>query len=341
MNKMLLGSVALVAMTASSAMAADYAPRRAATFAEPAASWTGVYIGGNIGGVWGNTDPGFIAGCPPSVGSSTLVGGVLPNQPSATCYAPSGAFTNAAGTASALNPAGTASVLTQVGTQPFHNRGWEGGVQIGFNYQYQWAVFGVEADLQAFRPKGSQNVTGTYPLSPLTVPCSNGAAASFGGGCQFGFNQSSDGRWMTSVRGKVGAVWGNWLFYGTMGVAWARMSFTSNFADATGPATFNPACVAPCGGLANTNLVSAFTVTQTKAGPIGGFGVSYMLTRNLIFSVEYLRAEIWGVGGDTLAVTTAASGVGAGAAPGTFNSQFHYDTTFIENIVRAKLDFKL
>src|SRR5689334_19179267 len=86
MNKILLGSVALAAMLTGPAMAADYAPRRAATtFVEPAASWTGFYIGGNIGGVWGNTDPGFIAGCPPSVGAGTIQGGVLPNLPSATC----------------------------------------------------------------------------------------------------------------------------------------------------------------------------------------------------------------------------------------------------------------
>src|SRR5436190_24270795 len=123
MNKMLLGSVALAALLAGPAMAADMGVPR--TFAPPAASWTGFYVGGNFGGVWGNTDPGFIAGCGPAVGSSTFGGGVVPNLPTGTCN---------------LNTFGTGNVATAVsaiGTQPFHNKGWIGGGQIGFNYQYQ------------------------------------------------------------------------------------------------------------------------------------------------------------------------------------------------------------
>ena len=58
-------------------MAADMGVPR--TFAPPAASWTGFYVGGNFGGVWGNTDPGFIAGCNPQVGGTTTGFGVVPN----------------------------------------------------------------------------------------------------------------------------------------------------------------------------------------------------------------------------------------------------------------------
>jgi opacity protein-like surface antigen len=196
-------------------------------------------------------------------------------------------------------------------------------------------VFGVEADFESFRPKGSQNVTGTYGLLPLALPCS---PASAGGGCQFGFSQSSDGKWLTTVRGKVGAVWGNWLFYGTMGVAWARMSFTSNFADVTAPSLTT---LGVPGGIFNANLVNGFTVTQTKAGVVGGFGLSYMLNRNWIVSVEYLRTEIWGIGGDSLASTTLGNAPVVPTFPaGTFNALFHYDTTYIENVVRAKVDYK-
>jgi outer membrane immunogenic protein len=315
MNKILLGSVALAAMIASPAIAADVAvPRRAATFVEPAASWTGIYVGGNFGGVWGNTDPGFVAGCNPVVGGTTFNDGVLPNLPQGTANS------------CTLNVFTTGNVTTPVsaiGTQTFHNHGWTGGGQIGFNYQYQWAVFGVEADFQAWKPKGSANFVGVYPLLPGTgTPCTG---ANFGG-CGFGFTESSDGKWLATVRGKVGAVWGNWLFYGTMGVAWAKIDFASNFTDATCQfGTTNPwNCV-------NSN--AAFS--QVKAGPAGGFGLSYMLTRNWIVSVEYLRVEIWGVGADVGAIATQGL-----RAPGTFTANFHYDATFIENIVRAKLDFK-
>jgi hypothetical protein len=83
--------------------------------------------------------------------------------------------------------------------------------------------------------------------------------------------------------------------------------------------------------------VNTVTYNQTKYGPAGGGGLSYLLTPNWILSVEYLRVELYGYGGDNLAVTAGAA---PGFAPGIFNANFHYDTTFIENIVRAKLDFK-
>src|SRR3954454_6385088 len=88
MNKMLLGIVALAALLASPAMAADNIPaRRAGGFVEPANSWTGIYVGGNVGGVWGHTNPGFIAGCEPAVGATAVQGGVVSNLPSAgTCF---------------------------------------------------------------------------------------------------------------------------------------------------------------------------------------------------------------------------------------------------------------
>jgi opacity protein-like surface antigen len=93
--------------------------------------------------------------------------------------------------------------------------------------------------------------------------------------------------------------------------------------------------------------------TQTKIGPTGGVGLSYMLTRNWIVSVEYLYVSLDGYGGDTRAAnTTNGCGLGLGAPgavcsasglavpAGVFGANFHYDTHFQENIVRAKLDYK-
>ena len=216
-----------------------------------------------------------------------------------------------------------ATAVSAIGTQPFHNKGWTGGGQIGFNYQYQWAVFGIEADFQAFRPKGSANYSGSYPLLPGSgVPCTG---ANFGG-CGFGFTESSNGKWLTTLRGRVGAVLGSWMLYGTMGIAWAKMDFTSNFIDAT--------CQFGATNPWNCDTSSA-TFSQIKSGPVGGGGLSYMLTPNWILSVEYLHVEIYGAGGDVTAINT--QGV---RAPGTFTANYHYDVTYIENIVRGKVDFK-
>jgi outer membrane immunogenic protein len=315
MNKMLFGSVALAAVLAGPAMAADMGVPR--TFAPPPPSWTGFYVGGNFGGVWGTTSPGFIGGCGPAIGSSTIIGGVVPNLPSSNCNL------NVFTTGNVTTP------VTAVGTQPFHNNGWTGGGQVGFNFQYQWAVFGIEADFQAFRPKGSANYSGSYPLNPGTVPCSvsgPAAAQSNFGGCGFGFTEESNGKWLTTLRGRVGAVWGSFMVYGTAGIAWAKMDFTSNFIDATCQfASTNPW---------NCDSSSA-TFSQVKSGPVGGGGISYMVTRNIIASVEYLYLELDGFGGDVQSTNTQGS-----TAPGTFRSNFHYDVAFREHIVRGKVDFK-
>src|SRR5215471_18802464 len=70
MKKIVLATLALAALTAAPAMAADLAvkaPMYKAPPPIPVFSWTGCYIGGNIGGVWAhkewtNTDPFFFPG---------------------------------------------------------------------------------------------------------------------------------------------------------------------------------------------------------------------------------------------------------------------------------------
>ena len=136
------------------------------------------------------------------------------------------------------------------------------------------------------------------------------------------------------------------MVYGTAGLAYAKMTFTSNFADNTCVATATGAFPV---GVLGCNLASNFSVTQTKWGPTGGAGLSYMLMRNWIVSVEYLYVSLDGYGGDTRAVNTTngcalvpntCNAAGRTIPAGVFGANFHYDTHFQENIVRAKLDYK-
>src|SRR6478609_7080811 len=56
MKKLLLGTVALVALGAAPALAADLAARpytKAPAYAAPIYNWTGFYVGGHIGGAFG------------------------------------------------------------------------------------------------------------------------------------------------------------------------------------------------------------------------------------------------------------------------------------------------
>lgn len=88
--------------------------------------------------------------------------------------------------------------------------GFVGGLQGGYNYQYQQIVFGAEADATWAGIDGTR----FYP----------GAGAALG----------ADMNWMASIRGRLGFAWDNLLVYGTAGIA-----FTSLGLDAAGPAGFS------------------------------------------------------------------------------------------------------
>jgi outer membrane immunogenic protein len=109
MKKILLGAVALIAIGAAPALAADLpaAPvytKAPAYVPAPVYNWTGFYIGGNIGGAW--------------AGNSSEV--------------PTGAFL-------------TTSTV-QAFPLSASRSGFTGGGQIGYNWQTGPTVFGVEAD---------------------------------------------------------------------------------------------------------------------------------------------------------------------------------------------------
>jgi outer membrane immunogenic protein len=113
MKKILLSSVALLGLSAS-AFAADLPSRRApapAFVAAPVFTWTGFYVGVNLGYGWGNNDNDTI---------------VVP-----------------AGTPG-FGPAGATAVFGDS-----DNDGVLGGAQIGYNWQTGMFVFGIEADIQA------------------------------------------------------------------------------------------------------------------------------------------------------------------------------------------------
>jgi outer membrane immunogenic protein len=97
-------------------------------------------------------------------------------------------------------------------TGGFDTSGFFGGGQIGFNYMFlPYVLVGVEADGEWSNIKG----TGT---GCTIAGCSSGASTlnDFG-----------------TVRGRLGFVWNNWLFYGTGGLAWSD-STTDRTIDCVG-----------------------------------------------------------------------------------------------------------
>jgi outer membrane immunogenic protein len=77
MKKILLGCAAIVALIGTPALAADM-PLKALPPPAPIASWTGCYVGGEVGGAWGDSQHSFSNGAPTDTAHPTgVVGGGL------------------------------------------------------------------------------------------------------------------------------------------------------------------------------------------------------------------------------------------------------------------------
>jgi outer membrane immunogenic protein len=121
MQKFLLGSIALVAVVAGPAMAADL-PVKARVYKAPPPvvvySWTGCHIGANAGGAWQRRD-----------NSLSVV-----NDPV------NGFF----------NPLAIPGVAA-TGSGSLNSNGFTGGAQVGCDYQSANVVWGVETDFNSLR----------------------------------------------------------------------------------------------------------------------------------------------------------------------------------------------
>jgi outer membrane immunogenic protein len=137
-KKLSVSSIALVAL-AGSAGAADLGwPRPAyvpAAVAVPVFTWTGCYIGANVGGAWPKFD---------------------------VTYTQSGAYLTA------YDPADVA-FADNLGSGSATPRGFIGGGQAGCNYQASALVVGIEGDVDFFHAKADFGASGTLPVALTAV----------------------------------------------------------------------------------------------------------------------------------------------------------------------------
>ena len=82
-------------------------------------------------------------------------------------------------------------------------RGGLGGLQAGYNYQFNWLVVGVEGD---FTWTGMNNSFSCFPFGDQVC--------------------SAKPEWLGSVAGRLGVAYGPALFYLKGGAAWAQDHFT-------------------------------------------------------------------------------------------------------------------
>lgn len=291
MNKRLTLAIASAACALTgSAWAADLPPAPPMAFKAPVAvpwTWTGAYGGANGGYSWGNWD-------------STSATAIFPG--------PGGTFTN------------TASPNVQ---------GAVAGGQGGYNWQFapQW-LLGIEGDIDWSGERASDG--GNSSASGLTVGFPQGLGA-----CDAHFpctttvtgttanNWNLD--WFATLRARLGFVADQtWLFYGTGGIAFAGVGFSSSTSTTTTITNSIGQIVNPVTATAGGSPVTTTGgggANATRVGFAVGGGVEKMFAQNWSVKVEYLFMDF---GSDTFLTGTANA----------------TNVKLIDNLVRVGINYK-
>ena len=130
------------------------------------------------------------------------------------------------------------------------------GGQVGYNFQWNWLVLGIEGDLGYMNTDGS----GVEPGSP--------------GGDTHG-ETSSD--FYTTIRGRLGVAFGHWLFYGTGGGIGVNQETR----------VIDDCDTGPCGD----ERINAGQ-TNFNWGWTAGGGIEYMFGCHWTIKGEYLRYQL-------------------------------------------------
>ena len=270
-RKFLLASVAGLALTGSAAMAADYPTRVPPAYLPPVPifTWTGVYVGGQIGYGWGSGNLNYTVIDPvDNVFGTTAADG-----------SPSGVI---------------------------------GGAHIGYQYQINQFVFGLEGTVDG--TSISNTIQAFFPL------------AFDGGFVQAHTSSDIQG----SIRGRAGIAWDRALFYATGGVAFA--GFRTNYSLI---GNTNQIIGESAPGAADGPLVfGSNSFSNTRVGWTVGGGVDYAVTNNWSLFAEYRYTNF-----GTISVPGIAA-VALATFPGLTSAAFNSNRTLNQNQVQVGFSYK-
>jgi outer membrane immunogenic protein len=213
----------------------------------------------------------------------------------------------------------------------FHMNGVIGGGQIGYNWQRQQWVFGLEADIQGSGQAGNGSAV-----------CPGGTAAVLNSLCALGhigdttpFNvpafpvnstlaESLD--WFGTVRGRIGyTMTPTLLGYVTGGLAYGSVGATDvvSGVNITGPQGVNGSTTTPFVGVLSSNTL--------RAGWTLGVGIEGVISGNWTAKLEYLYIDLGNVSGSFVTPLIAPSGA---LAVSSFSSHI------TDNILRVGVNYK-
>ena len=180
--------------------------------------------------------------------------------------------------------------------------GFIGGGQLGYNFQWNWLVLGVETDFQGSDMEGIET---SSPIIDI-------AGSSRGSGSFLAAHERT--QWFGTARARIGfAPFCRLMVYATGGLAYGNVDYS-----------------------ANTNFDNGITYpvafSQTKAGWTIGGGLEYALSHHWSVKVEYLYYDL---GDEDRTQNQLFNGVPQGPP---FFVHYHFETT--ANVVRGGLNFK-
>jgi outer membrane immunogenic protein len=142
-------------------------------------------------------------------------------------------------------------------------KGFVGGLQGGYNKQFNWLVLGIEGDFTWSGVKGTFNC---FPFGDQMC--------------------SAQPEWFASVAGRAGIAYGPALFYVKGGIAWVHDEFTDLATCAGAQPRSRAGITAACGDM--------FFGQDTRPGWLFGLGVEYMFATNWSAKLEYNYMDFGG-----------------------------------------------
>jgi outer membrane immunogenic protein len=149
---------------------------------------------------------------------------------------------------------------TWPGTGNFGSRsasGGFGGGQIGYNWQRDHIVFGLEADFEGSGITGSSTATLPYVVAPNTITA--------------GVSERLD--WFGTARGRIGWAWDRFMLYATGGFAYGQVKSTLSMSDTFG-------------------FSANITDSSTRTGYVVGAGGEYAFNNNWSVKAEYQYIDL-------------------------------------------------
>jgi outer membrane autotransporter protein len=170
-----------------------------------------------------------------------------------------------------------------VGDPTSGNRPWVlgglGGLNLGYNYQVNNWVFGVEGDAAAVNLHGGRPAGSADGLSP------GGLSVAFSPAF---FTAQDKTNWMATATGRVGYAWGRTLYYVKGGAAFEDSSTSVNcIYGPTGQTALGGGLFRSCLNQAGAVTGGFNTANYTRVGWTLGYGTEFDLGKNWSAKAEY------------------------------------------------------